>query len=88
MGIRTHPHFEQTAMAGLNAEPITAVSVVDNIKQVWYVAIVVIAGGSSLRSFGGTLTLVLQVPPNAEEAENIEDTSDSVYYRARSGDRP
>ena len=33
-------------MTDLNAEPITAVCVVDNIRQVWYV---VIAGGSSLR---------------------------------------
>ena len=41
-------------MTGLNAEPITTVSVVENIKQVWHVAVVVIVGDSSLRSFGGT----------------------------------
>ena len=34
--IHPHPHIEQAAIAGLNAEPITVVSVVDNIKQVWY----------------------------------------------------
>ena len=39
-------------MASLKAEPITAVSVVGNIKHVRYVAAVVIAGGGSLRSFG------------------------------------
>ena len=43
-------------MTVLDDEPITAVSVVDNIKQVWYVAAVVIAGGSSLRSFGRTFS--------------------------------
>ena len=55
--IRAHPctwYVEQAAMTGLNAEPITTVSVVENIKQVWHVAVVVIVGDSSLRSFGGT----------------------------------
>ena len=54
--IRTPPYIEQAAMTGLNAEPSVAVCVVDNIKPVWYVAVVVIAGGSSLHSFGGTFT--------------------------------
>ena len=54
--IRAHPRIEQAAMVGLNAESMTAVSVVDNIKQVWYVAVVEIAGGISLRSFGDTFS--------------------------------
>ena len=37
-------------MAVLDAEPTTAVSVADNIKHVWNVAVDVIAGGSLLRS--------------------------------------
>ena len=43
-------------MTGVNAAPITAVSVVDKIKYVWYVAVDVIASDSSLRSFGGTFS--------------------------------
>ena len=42
-------------MTDLNAEPFTAVSVVDNIKQVWYVAVDVSAGDGSLCSFGGAV---------------------------------
>ena len=42
-------------MTDLNAEPFTAVSVVDNIKQVWYVAVDVSAGDGSLGSFGGAV---------------------------------
>ena len=53
--IRAHLHIEQAAMTGPNAKPITAVSVVDNIKQPWYITVVVITGGSSLRSIGGTM---------------------------------
>ena len=53
---RAHPYIEQAAVTSLNAEPISAVSVADNIKQVWHVAVVVIAGDGSLRSFGGTFT--------------------------------
>ena len=41
-------------MTGDNAASITAVSVVGNIKHAWYEAVDAIAGGSSLRSFGGT----------------------------------
>ena len=43
-------------MTGLSAEPITAVSVVDNTKHVWNDVAVMIAGGSSLRSFSGTFS--------------------------------
>ena len=43
-------------MTGLNGEPINAVSVEDNIEQVWYDAVVVISGGSSLRNFDGTFS--------------------------------
>ena len=51
--IRAHPRFEQAAMRSLDAEPMTAVGgAVDAITQVWYVAVVVVAGGSSIRSFG------------------------------------
>ena len=73
--------MEQAAMTGRNAEPITAASVVDNVERVWYVVVVVITDGvynSSLRSFGGAFT-VEKVPPNAERAKHIEDTSASVY---------
>ena len=56
--IRALPSIEKAAMTGLNAEPITAVSVVDNIKPVWYDAVVVIAGDHSLRSFGGTKSAI------------------------------
>ena len=50
-----------------NADPITAVSVVDNTKQVWYVAVVVIAGGITARA---VLLVALQkkVPTNAESS--------------------
>ena len=41
---------------GFNAEPITVGSVVDDIKQVWYDAVIVVESGSSLRSFGGTFS--------------------------------
>ena len=34
-------------MTGVNTEPITAASVVHDIKYVWY-AVVVVAGGNSL----------------------------------------
>ena len=40
-------------MTGLNAEPITAARVFDNIQQVCSIAGAVIAGGSSICSFGG-----------------------------------
>ena len=53
---RAHPYIEQATMTGVSAAPTTAVSVVDNIKHVWYVVVDVIAGGSSLHSFGGTFT--------------------------------
>ena len=47
----------QGAVTGLNAEPITATSVVDD-SELWYVAVFVllVAGGSSRRSFGVTFT--------------------------------
>ena len=45
--IRPHPYIEQAARTGLSAEPITAASVVHNIKHVGYVAVVVVAGGRS-----------------------------------------
>ena len=41
-------------MTGVNDASITAVCVVDNVKRVWYVAVVVIASDSWLRSFGST----------------------------------
>ena len=47
MRIRAHPDIEQAAMTGVNTEPITAASVVHDIKYVWY-AVVVVAGGNSL----------------------------------------
>ena len=53
---RAHPCIEQAAITGLITEPITVVSVVDNIKQVCCVAGVVIAGSSSLHSFDGTFS--------------------------------
>ena len=53
MRIRAHPDIEQAAMTGLNAEPITAARVFDNIQQVCSIAGAVIAGGSSICSFGG-----------------------------------
>ena len=65
-------------MTGRNTSQTTAAGVVDIIKQVWYIAIDVIAGGSSLRSLGGTFS---------EGAKHIEDTSAAVY-RASSDDRP
>ena len=43
----TSAYIEPTAMTGRNAAPITAVSVVHNIKHVGYVAVVVVAGGRS-----------------------------------------
>ena len=76
---RAHPYIEQATMTGVSAAPTTAVSVVDNIKHVWYVVVDVIAGGSS--------RFVVLVAPNAEGAKNIEDTSASVH-RASSDDRP
>ena len=45
--IRAHLYIEQAAMASLKAEPITAVSVVGNIKHVWYVAAVVLASDAA-----------------------------------------
>ena len=75
---RAHPYIEQATMTGVSAAPTTAVSVVDNIKHVWYVVVDVIAGGSS--------RFVVLVAPNAEGAKNIEDTSASVH-RASSDNR-
>ena len=57
MRIRAHPYIEQATMTGVSAAPTTAVSVVDNIKHVSYVAVVVIASDSSLRSFGGAILM-------------------------------
>ena len=48
--------YRPPPMTGVNAAPITAVSVVNNIKHVWCVAIVVMASDGSLRSFGGTFS--------------------------------
>ena len=72
--IPAHPSIEQVTMTGLNAEPIMAVRVVDNIKQLWYDAVVVIAGGSSLRSFGGTF-YKSTTKPNTEGAKDIRISS-------------
>ena len=72
-------------MTGDNDEPITAVSVVYNIKHVWHVAVDLIADDSSLGSFGCTFSEV-KVPPNAEGTKQIEDTSASAY-RASSDDK-
>ena len=52
--IRAYSCIKPAAMTRRNAAPITAVSIVDNIKHVWYVAVVVIASDRSLLSFGGT----------------------------------
>ena len=70
-------------MTGLEVESITAVNVVGNTKQAWYYMVFVIAGCSSLCSFGATFS---KVPP-MEGAKNTEDTSESAY-RASSHDRP
>ena len=43
-------------MTGRHVASITAVSVVDNIKHVWYVAVVVTASDSSFRSYRGTFS--------------------------------
>ena len=44
-------------MTGVNATPIPAGSVAGTVKHAWYVAVDVIAGDSSLRSFGGFITI-------------------------------
>ena len=48
--------YRPAPMTGVNAAPITAVSVVNNIKHVWYVTVVVMASDSSLCRFGGTFS--------------------------------
>ena len=53
---REHPYIEQAAMTDVTDESTPAGSVLRNIKQVWYVAVVEIAGGISLRSFGDTFS--------------------------------
>ena len=61
-------------MTGDNAASITAVSVVGNIKHAWYDAVDAIAGGSSLRSFGGTF-YKSTTKPNTEGAKDIRISS-------------
>ena len=46
--------FVCRAVTGVNAAPITAVLVVDNIKDAWNAPVDVIASDSSFPSFGGT----------------------------------
>ena len=54
--IRAHLYIEPAAITGRNTSSTTATGVVGIIKQVWYVAVDVIASDSSLRSFGGTFS--------------------------------
>ena len=63
-------------MTGVNVAPITAVSVVDNIKRIWYVAVDVIAGYSSLRGFGDTFN---KRATKCRGAKNIEDIRAHLY---------
>ena len=57
LSIPLHPCIEPAAMTGVNATPIPAGSVAGTVKHAWYVAVDVIAGDSSLRSFGGFITI-------------------------------
>lgn len=49
-------YIEPTAMAGRNTSPTLAAGVAGIIKQVWCVAVDILASDRSLRSLGGTFS--------------------------------
>ena len=74
-------------MAGVNAAPITANSVVENIKHVWCVAVDVIAGDSSLRSFGCIVSHFYYRCHQMQRGHFFVVYTNASVYRATGDDR-